>query len=76
MDHADLSCEKIIISDLVLSKKTNSDVSFSFLVFGLLAMLRFNSDFCPSWIRKLMSGSLVVESAGGLLIASVQLEKT
>ncbi|VDL61141.1 unnamed protein product [Hymenolepis diminuta] len=38
----------IIIS---LSKKTNSDVMFSFLVFDHLAMLRFDSDCYPSWTR-------------------------
>ncbi|KAM3174036.1 hypothetical protein ACTXT7_011356 [Hymenolepis weldensis] len=39
-----------LVSDLVLSKKTNSDVSFSFFFSDLLAMLSFNSDFSPTWI--------------------------
>ncbi|KAM3173598.1 hypothetical protein ACTXT7_012202 [Hymenolepis weldensis] len=69
MDPADLAYEKLIskvsltdfalISVLVLSKKTNSDISFSFLVSDLLAMLRFNSDFSPSWTWNPMLRSLV-----------------
>ncbi|VUZ41144.1 unnamed protein product [Hymenolepis diminuta] len=35
-------------------EKTISSVSHSFLVFDLLAMLRLESDFCPSWTRNLM----------------------
>ncbi|VUZ55649.1 unnamed protein product [Hymenolepis diminuta] len=49
MDPADLTYVKIIVSDLVLWKKTSSVVSFSFLVFDLLAMLIFDSKFCPFW---------------------------
>ncbi|VDL34153.1 unnamed protein product [Hymenolepis diminuta] len=66
MDPADLTYEKIItdfapVSDLVLSKKTNSDVSFSFLVFDPPAMPRFHSDFCPPWTRNPMSRSPVAD---------------
>ncbi|VUZ38532.1 unnamed protein product, partial [Hymenolepis diminuta] len=50
-----------LVSDLVLSKKTNSDFSFSFLVFNLLAMLRYDSDFCSSSTRNPMSRSLVAD---------------
>ncbi|VUZ43110.1 unnamed protein product [Hymenolepis diminuta] len=34
------------VSGLILSKKINSDVSFSFLVFDLLPMLRFDRKSC------------------------------
>ncbi|KAM3178662.1 hypothetical protein ACTXT7_002079 [Hymenolepis weldensis] len=40
---------------------SNSDVSFSFLVSDRLAMLRFDSDFCSSWTRNLMSRSLMAD---------------
>ncbi|VUZ41142.1 unnamed protein product [Hymenolepis diminuta] len=54
MDPINLSYEKmkvsltdfVLVSELVLSQKTISGVSLSFLVFDLLAMLRFDSDFC------------------------------
>ncbi|VUZ50846.1 unnamed protein product [Hymenolepis diminuta] len=55
MEPADLICEKTIIFELVILRKTNSDVSFSFSVSDLLAMLRFDSDFCPSWAGNPMS---------------------
>ncbi|VDL52760.1 unnamed protein product [Hymenolepis diminuta] len=47
---------------MILTKKTNSDVSFSFFVSDLLAMLRFDSDFCPFWTRNPMSKCLVADS--------------
>ncbi|VDL21268.1 unnamed protein product [Hymenolepis diminuta] len=50
-----------LVSDLVLSKKTNSDVSFSLMVFSLLAILEFNSDFCRSQTRNPMSKNLVAD---------------
>ncbi|VUZ52882.1 unnamed protein product, partial [Hymenolepis diminuta] len=50
------------IFNLVLLKKTNSGTSFSFLVSDLFATLRFDSDFCPSWIRNPMSRSFVADS--------------
>ncbi|KAM3171605.1 hypothetical protein ACTXT7_016291, partial [Hymenolepis weldensis] len=45
-----------------LLKKTNSDVSFSFLVSHLHDMLRFESDFCPTWTRNPISRSHVADS--------------
>ncbi|VUZ50380.1 unnamed protein product [Hymenolepis diminuta] len=50
-----------LVSNLDLSKQTNTDVLFSFLVFDLPAVLRFDSDFYPSWTRNAMSRSLVVD---------------
>ncbi|VUZ53823.1 unnamed protein product [Hymenolepis diminuta] len=50
-----------LVSDLVLSKKTNSEVSFSFLVFDLLTMVWFDSNLCPSLIRNPISRSLVTD---------------
>ncbi|KAM3179708.1 hypothetical protein ACTXT7_000149 [Hymenolepis weldensis] len=38
-------------------RKTNSDAPFLFLVSYLLATLRFDSDFCPSWTRSLVKKS-------------------
>ncbi|VUZ55714.1 unnamed protein product [Hymenolepis diminuta] len=70
MDPADRTYEKGLVlltdftqvSDLVLSKKTNSNVQLSFLASDPLAMQRFGSDFCPSWIRNPTSRSLFADA--------------
>ncbi|VUZ57715.1 unnamed protein product [Hymenolepis diminuta] len=46
MDPAYLTYESAVISDLVLSKKTNSDSIFSLLVSNLFSLLGFDSDIC------------------------------
>ncbi|VDL20592.1 unnamed protein product [Hymenolepis diminuta] len=51
-----------LVSDLALSKGTNSEASVSFLVPELLSMLRFASDFCPTYTLKSMSKSLIADS--------------
>ncbi|VUZ43341.1 unnamed protein product [Hymenolepis diminuta] len=64
MDPADLTYENMIVSVLVLSNKPIQMSHFhsSILIFYLLAMLRFDPDFCSSRTGNPMSRSLVADS--------------
>ncbi|KAM3171231.1 hypothetical protein ACTXT7_017034, partial [Hymenolepis weldensis] len=47
-----------LVSDLVLSKGTSSEASFSFLAPNLLALLRFGSSFCSTYTLNSISDEL------------------
>ncbi|VDL63299.1 unnamed protein product [Hymenolepis diminuta] len=78
MDPADLIYEKMIISDLVSSKKTNSDVSFFILGLRSPCHTEICLRFLPLLDKKpdVRKSRRRSESAEGLLTASVQLERS